>query len=64
MSFDALLWAVKDAPVVDCEERAILTIMAEPAYEDGSRSLLSQKTIARRVERSRKFISLTNSEYL
>lgn len=48
MSLDPILWALKDAPVADVEGRAVLTIMAEAADEDGCNSYLSQATIARR----------------
>lgn len=48
MSLDPILWGLKDAPVRDVEERAVLTIMAEAADEDGCNSYLSQATIAKR----------------
>jgi hypothetical protein len=48
MSLDPILWALKDAPAKDVEERAVLTIMAEAADEDGCNSYLSQATIAKR----------------
>lgn len=49
MSLDAMLWATKDAPVADVEERAILAIMGESADDDGCNSHLAQKTIAKRA---------------
>lgn len=49
MSLDPILWALKDAPVANVEERAVLSIMAERAHEDGCNSYLSQATIAKRA---------------
>jgi hypothetical protein len=49
MSLDPMLWANKDAPVANVQERAILTIMGERAHEDGTSSYLAQATIAKRA---------------
>lgn len=48
MSLDPMLWALKDAPVANVEERAVLALMAEAAHEDGCNSFLSQATLAKR----------------
>jgi hypothetical protein len=47
MSLDPILWALKDAPVANVEERMILTFMAEAADDDGCNSHQSQQTIAK-----------------
>ena len=52
MSFDPVLWAMKDAPVVDVEEWAVLVCMAEHADDDGCTSMPSQTTIAKRTRTS------------
>lgn len=49
MSLDPILWAMKDAPVADAEEWAILACLAEKADDDGCSAFLSQGTIAKRV---------------
>lgn len=46
MSLLPILWALKDAPVVDAEERVILVTMAESAWSDGTDAFPSKKTIA------------------
>ncbi|MEU5950343.1 hypothetical protein ABZ793_33035 [Micromonospora sp. NPDC047465] len=50
MSLDALLWAVKDAPVADVEEHAVLTVLADQADESGCGAFLSTKTIGKRTK--------------
>ena len=49
MSLDAILWALKNAPVIDAEERLILVTMAEQADLDGTNAWPSQATIAKRT---------------
>lgn len=49
MSLDALIWAVKDAPVADVEEHAVLTVLADEASEDGCNAFLATSTISRRA---------------
>src|SRR5688500_10882172 len=49
MSRDALLWAVKDAPVADVEEHAALTVLADQADESGCGAFLSTTTIVKRT---------------
>ncbi|MFJ6069080.1 helix-turn-helix domain-containing protein [Streptomyces tendae] len=46
MSLLPILWALKTAPVVDAEERAILVTLAESAWSDGTDAFPSKKTIA------------------
>jgi hypothetical protein len=41
-----MLWALKTAPVVDAEERAIIVTLAESAWSDGTDAFPSKKTIA------------------
>lgn len=50
MSMDPILWAMKDAPIADAEEWAILVCLAERADEDGCSSFPSQATIAKRIK--------------
>jgi hypothetical protein len=52
MSLDAMIWAVKDAPLADCEEHAVLTVMADEADEDGCGVWLAIPTIAERARLS------------
>lgn len=47
MSLEAMLWAAKDAPTIDAEERLLLIMMAEAADSDGCNSHKSQPTLAR-----------------
>ena len=49
MSLDAMIWAVKDAPVADVEEHAVLTVLADEADESGCNAFLSTTTIGRRA---------------
>ncbi|MGW7283970.1 hypothetical protein ACWGH4_00465 [Streptomyces sp. NPDC054847] len=46
MSLLPILWALKNAPVADAEERVILVTMAESAWSDGTDAFQSKKTIA------------------
>ena len=46
MSLLPILWALKSAPVVDAQERAILVALAESAWTDGTDAFPSKKTIA------------------
>lgn len=46
MSLLPILWALKSAPVVDAQERAILVALAESAWSDGTDAFPSKKTIA------------------
>lgn len=46
MSLLPILWALKSAPVVDAEERAIMVTLAESAWSDGTDAFPSKKTIA------------------
>ncbi|MEW2402164.1 helix-turn-helix domain-containing protein [Streptomyces sp. NPDC046862] len=46
MSLLPILWALKTAPVVDAEERAIMVTLAESAWSDGTDAFPSKKTIA------------------
>lgn len=52
MSFDPVLWAMKDAPVANVEEWAILACLAEHADDDGCNAMPSQATIAKRTKTS------------
>lgn len=56
MSLDPILWAMKDAPVADVEEWAVLVCMAEHAHEDGSSSMPSVPTMARRTKLSERCV--------
>lgn len=49
MSLDAILWALKDAPVIDAKERLVLVTLAETADDDGCLAYPSVGTIARRT---------------
>lgn len=46
MSLLPILWALKTAPVVDAEERAIMVTLAESAWSDGTDAFPSKKTVA------------------
>jgi len=46
VSFDPVLWAMKDAPVANVEEWAVLVCMAEKADDDGCTSMPSHNTIS------------------
>lgn len=50
MSMDPILWAMKDAPIADAEEWAILVCLAERADDDGCGAFPSQGAIAKRVK--------------
>lgn len=50
MSMDPILWAMKDAPIADAEEWAILVCLAERADDDGCGAFPSQAAIAKRVK--------------
>lgn len=41
-----MLWAMKNAPVIDAEERGVLMALAESAWSDGTDAFPSKKTIA------------------
>lgn len=41
-----ILWALKEAPVADAQERLILIALAEVALSDGTRAALSRSTLA------------------
>jgi hypothetical protein len=49
VSLDPILWALKDAPVGDVYERAILTVLAETADDDGCGAFPSVATVAERA---------------
>lgn len=51
-----MVWGVKDAPVADVEEHAVLTVMADEADEDGCGVLLSTRTIGLRAKVSEKTV--------
>lgn len=46
MALDPILWALKDAPVADLYEKAVLLVLAEKADEDGSNAFPSLSTVA------------------
>lgn len=46
MALDPILWALKDAPVADLYEKAVLWVLAEKADEDGSNAFPSLSTVA------------------
>ncbi|MFB7222438.1 helix-turn-helix domain-containing protein [Streptomyces sp. NPDC056227] len=46
MSLLPILWAMKNAPVTDAEERVILIALAETAWSDGTDAFPSKKTLA------------------
>jgi DNA-binding Lrp family transcriptional regulator len=52
VTFDALLWAMKDAPIANVEEWAVLACLAEHADDDGCNAMPSQATIAKRTKTS------------
>jgi hypothetical protein len=52
MSLDPILWAMKDAPVANVEEWAVLATYAERADEDGCHAYPSVKTVAKRTRLS------------
>jgi hypothetical protein len=52
MSFDPVLWAMKDAPVGDVEEWAVVVCMSEYADDDGCTAMPSHSTIAKRTRMS------------
>jgi len=52
MSFDPVLWAMKDAPIANVEEWAVLACLAERADDDGTDAMPSQATIAQRTKLS------------
>jgi hypothetical protein len=56
VSFDASLWAMKDAPAADVEEWAVLVVMAESADDDGCNAFQSTKTIAKRTRLSERTV--------
>lgn len=56
MSMDPILWAMKDAPVANVEEWAVLSAMAETADEDGCNAYNSTKTLADRMKLSRRTV--------
>lgn len=47
MALDPIVWALKDAPVQDLYEKAVLWVFAEKADEDGTNSFPSLSTVAR-----------------
>lgn len=49
-----MVYAVKDAPVADVEEHAVLTVMADESDEGGCGVLLATSTIAKRARVSEK----------
>lgn len=49
MSLAAILWAIRDAPVINAQEHVILIAMADPAHEDGTACFLAAATIALRA---------------
>jgi hypothetical protein len=53
MSLKAILWALHDAPVEDPREVLVLVAMADPTYDNGTRSAESTDTIARKARCSR-----------
>ena len=56
MSFEPILWAMKDAPTADVEEWAVLCVMAESGDEDGCNAYQSTATIARRARLSERTV--------
>lgn len=46
MALEPILWAMKDAPIADAEEWAVLSVMAEAGDDDGCNAFKSHKTIA------------------
>jgi len=57
MSFDPVLWAMKDAPVADVEEWAVLAAMSESADDDGCNVFKAQGTLAKRVRLDAKTVA-------
>lgn len=57
MSLDGMIWAVKDAPVANCEEHAVLSVMADEADEAGCGVLLSVRTISERSKVSEREVA-------
>lgn len=47
VALDPIVWALKDAPVQDIYEKAVLWVFAEKADEDGTNSFPSLSTVAR-----------------
>ena len=48
MSLEAMLWALKNAPVINAEERLILIALADHSWDDGRAAWPSQATLAER----------------
>jgi hypothetical protein len=49
VSFEAMLWASKDAPTANPIEKLVLIALGEAADEDGCNGFLSKKTLAERA---------------
>lgn len=64
MSLDPILWALKDAPVADVYERAVLTILAEAADDDGCDAFPAVSTMAERAMCSPRQVSRVIQELL
>jgi hypothetical protein len=47
VSFEAVSWAIKDAPLSDQTAKIVLIVLAEPADSDGCGAFLSKKTISK-----------------
>jgi DNA-binding Lrp family transcriptional regulator len=50
VSFDPVLWAMKDAPIANVEEWAVLACLAEHADDDGCNAMPSQANISKRTK--------------
>lgn len=58
MSFEAILWAMRSAPVADAGEWAVLVVMAESADSDGCNAYQSRKTIGDMPKLDQKTVGL------
>ncbi|MCA1834807.1 MAG: hypothetical protein LC721_00155 [Actinobacteria bacterium] len=62
MSFEALLWATKSAPIADASEWAVLVAMAEAADDDGCNCYRSRTTIGSMVKLDPKTVGRRQAE--
>jgi hypothetical protein len=54
MSLDPMVWVIKDAPLRDVYELAVMIVLAEEATEDGRNALPSVSTLAERARCDRR----------
>lgn len=64
MSLDAMIWAVKDAPVDDVYQHSVLVVMADEADEAGCTVFLAVSTIAERCRVSERKVQRVLADLL